>query len=291
MKPSLKKLGLLCLTFLGLGAATVPAQTTPVWAGAVNTAPGSKLAFVNGAELSSASGYVQPMIHGAFSNRIPATNFYYFTTNLLFTALSATNETSKAAIGANLVCEIVSVQGPAGAAFHFWEQGSFWPTYTFPVGGTYLADKSRFDVSDIALGAGRPDGDPYGEIPGRRFSVSHPGEYLVTFRLHDISENNPTAAAPIHTPSDPLVVKFQTGIAMSIARVAVTNGNVATLTYQPSGFTNVVIEAAPVINPETWTAVAGPFASAPVNASLATAVITNETAFPNQFYRLRLVEE
>lgn len=290
MKHSSKLLGLLCLTSLGFGPADASAQTVPVQAGAVNTNAGSKLAFVNAAALSSGTGFVQPLIHGAFDNRIPATNRYYFTTNLLFTALSGTNATGKAATGANLVCEIASVQGPVGAAFHFWEQGAFWPTYSFPVGGTYAADKSRFDVSDIALGAGRPDGDPFGAIPGRRFSVTHPGEYLVTFKLHDVSQNNPTAAAPIHAASDPLTVRFQTGAAMSITKLAKTN-NVTTLSFSPSGFTNVVVEAAPVVDSTTWSPVAGPFATSPLGSAVATSVVTNDASLPTRFYRLRLVQE
>lgn len=291
MKRPLKTPGLLCVLLLGLGASSsLSAQVSPVLSGAVSTNAGSKLAFLNHAEIASTSSYVHPLIHQAFANRIPATNIHYFATDLLFTALSSTNETGAAAIGANLVCEVVSVAGPAGATFAFWEQGSFWPTYSFPVGGTYAAGKNRFDVSDIAMGAGRPDGDPFGAIPGRRFSVTHPGEYLVTFTLHDISENHPTSEAPIHAPSDPLTLRLQTEIVLSMGPVSVTNGNETTVYFQPGGFTNVVVEAKTLLDSDTWVPVAGPLASVPVNANYAAAVFTNDLALPSQYYRVRLVE-
>jgi hypothetical protein len=292
MNSPVKSLGLLCATLLGVSAFTPSTLGVQVNTGATSTNSGAKLAFVNASEVSATTGYVEPLLYGAFSNRRPATNRYYFTTNLVFRALSSvTNATSGgAAMGANLVCEVVSVTGPAGAVFAFWEQGEFWPTYEFPVGGTYTTNKNRFDVSDINTGAGRPDGDAFGSIPGRRFSVTKPGEYQVTFRLYDISENNPSSATPIHAPSDPLTIKFQTGTDIGIASLAFDTNKVATLTFRQGGITNLFVEASTNVAPANWATVAGPFASSPVGAGVTTQRFTNDPAIPSLFYRLRAVE-
>ena len=44
-----------------------------------------------------------------------------------------------AAIGSYIVCEVLSVSGPAGGVLSFWEQGWRTPTYQFPVGAPLSA--------------------------------------------------------------------------------------------------------------------------------------------------------
>ena len=185
------------------------------------------------------------------------------------------------------LCEVQSVTGPAGGVLSFWEQGALVPTYMFPVGVTPVPGRNRFDVSAIELGAGLPDGDPFGAIPGRRFTANKGGEYLVTFRLYDTSRNHPTADAPIHAPSDPLTLRFLTGIGATIQRIAITN-NIATLGLKQAGVTNFFVESTENIAGRYWLNVAGPFQSAPPGASLTTLRITNAPVLPQQYFRLRL---
>jgi hypothetical protein len=289
MKTHLKSFGLLGALLLGLNTGTVQAQLLTVTAGAVSTNAGAKLKFVNGTNFAAASGYKIPVVYQQFINRY-YTNFYYGTTNLLFQALSVkTNSTTAAAAGAHVVCQIVSVTGPAGGVMTFWEQGAKWPTYQFPVNGVYATGKNRIILGNVETGAGVPGGDPFGNIRGRRFTFNKFGEYLVTYRLYDDSENNPTAAVPIHLPSDPLTIKFVTGLGMEPTNLKKTN-NVSTLTFVQSALTNMYVEAATDLK-GPWATVAGPFTNAPVGTGslLTTLNFTNSPSVASVFYRLRAV--
>lgn len=257
------------------------AQLLSIECGALSTNVGSKLQFVNGANLTPESGFVQPLVFQRVANRY-GTNGYYATSNLLFTAVSAKTNDMSAAVGSYVVCEVLSVAGPEGATLYFWEQGNGRPNYAFPVGGTYATDKSRFILSNLENGAGRPDGDPYGAIPGRRWVVDKAGNYDVTYRLIDTSSNHPTLTkTPIHAPSDPLTVKFSTGVDIAITGFASTNG-LSTLIYRNGALTNLYVEAS--ANLTNWSPVVGPFAT--MQASLLTTNIFTNTV-ENLFYRLR----
>src|SRR5688572_24819277 len=141
MNMHLKSSCMIGVLLLASNVSLTHAQLAPVECGAVSTTVGSKLLFVNGTNLAPASGFVQPLVFQRVANRYD-TNGYYSTTNLMFTAVSAkTNETS-AAVGAYVVCEVLSVTGPAGATLYFWEQGNGRPNFAFPIGGTYPPEKS-----------------------------------------------------------------------------------------------------------------------------------------------------
>lgn len=281
MNMHLKSSCMIGTLLLALNVSRTRAQLAPVECGAASTNVGSKLLFVNGTNLTAASGFVQPLVFQRVANRY-ATNGYYSTTNLMFTAVSVNTNAASAAVGSYLVCEVVSVSGPADATLYFWEQGNGRPTYTFPVGGTYAPEKSRFIVSNLENGAGRPDGDPFGAIRGRRWVVNKAGEYDVTYRLIDTSSNHPTLTkTPIHAPSDPLTIKFSTGVDIAITDIASTNG-LSTLVYKNGALTNLYVEAS--VNLTNWTPVVGPFAS--MQASLLTTNIFTNTV-ENTFYRLR----
>jgi hypothetical protein len=202
---------------------------------------------------------------------------------LQFVALSAkTNSATAAAIGSYLACKITSVSGPEGGVLSFWEQGAGWATYDFPVKDIYADGKNQFILSNCENGAGRPDGDPFGSVRGRRFVVNQPGEYLVTFKLYDISQNHPTQPkTSIHTPSDTLTVKFATTIDMGITRIAQTN-NVSTLVFKQGYLTNAFIETS--TNLQNWTPILGPFTNTP---ALTTNKFTNDPSLPMLYYRVR----
>ncbi|HMP81806.1 MAG TPA: hypothetical protein PKA41_03770 [Verrucomicrobiota bacterium] len=282
MKIHLKSYCLLGALLLGMSAGALHAQILPIDCGAVSTNAGSKLKFINGDSFSSGSGFVQPMVYQRIANRY-GTNNHYTSSNLLFRALSVqTNSESSAAVGSYIVCQVMSVSGPAGAKLYFWEQGNGRPTYVFPVGGIFPTGKNRFILGNCETGAGLPDGDPFGSIRGRRFSVDKAGDYTVTFKLYDVSDNHPTlTSTPIHAPSDPLTIKFSTAVDMDITQFVVTN-EVAALVYKQGLLTNMYVESS--TNLTTWTPVAGPFASAP---PLTTNLFAVDPSLPSVYFRLR----
>ncbi len=283
MKNYVKPYFLLGAALLGLTAGTLHAQILTVDCGAVSTNAGAKLKFVNGSTYSATTtGFVQPLTLQRISSRF-GTNIVYCSTNLLFQALSSkTNPATAGAVGSYLVCQVMSVSGPQDGVFSFWEQGAGWSTYDFPVKEIYATDKSRFVLGNCEGGAGRPDGDPYGSIRGRRFVVNKPGDYTVTFKLVDISANHPTLAkTAIHAPSDPLTIKFSTKIDMGITQFGNTNG-VATLIFKQGFLTNLMVEASTNMS-GGWTPVSGPFTNTP---NLTTNRFTNDPSLPAVFYRL-----
>jgi hypothetical protein len=283
MKIHLRSTFLLGALLLGLNSSTVNAQLLPVTAGAVSTNSGSKLKFVNASNYTASSGYIQMTPYSRFANRF-GTNLTYGTTNLQFQALSyATNSDVSASPGAYIACQIMSVTGPSGATLSFWEQGAGWATYKFPVGGVYAAGKNRIMLSNPESGAGRPDGDPFGAVRGRKFTVDKAGDYTVTFKLYDISQNNPTAVGPIHVPSDPLTIKFSTFVDLGITQINQTN-NVSALTFKQGLLTNLVVESSTSLTSPSWTTVAGPFTTTP---ALTTGIYTNNISNQTVFYRLR----
>jgi hypothetical protein len=286
MNTRVKSLGLLCTALLGLATGRLHAQFDQVTAGAVSTSEGAKLLFSSAASFEANSGYVHPLIYTLVTN-FSLTNVIYSSTNLQFWALS-NRVSGGAAMGSYLVCEVLSVTGPSGSVLSFWEQGWRTPTYHFPVGVSPIVGSNRFDVSDISTGAGLVDGDPAGRIPTRRFTVNMPGDYFMTFKLFDTSTNTP-AGGPMHTPSDPLTIKFSTTLDLAITRIA-RNTNAAgafTLTFKQSALTNVVVEANTNLTLNTWTTLIGPFTSAPAFNNPTTLNVTNPATIAAQFYRLR----
>lgn len=270
------------------GAVLVTAQVVPVYTGAEGVTPGSKLKFANAEVLTPESGFAQPLVYTVVTN-LTLTNGFYLTSSLQFEALSSKTNENAAATGAFTVCEVLSVAGPAGGVLSFWEQGAMIPTYMFPVGATPTPGRNRFDVSAIELGAGLPDGDPYGAIPRRRFTVNKSGEYLVGFRLFDTSKNHPTTEAPIHAPSDPLSLRFVTVIETFINRIAITN-NVASLVIKQGGLTNLFVESREDLVTGQWLPVAGPFPKPSYGTNLTALNITNAAVLSQQFFRLRSEE-
>ena len=281
MKNNVKHAGLIGAMLFALAAGTGQAQVQ-ITAGAVSTNVNEKLAFANGANYAAASGYVHPLVYTVVSN-VNLNSGYYSSTNLAFGSLSSTNP-GAASIGTYIVCQVVSVTGPEGGVLSFWERGSRVPNYSFPVGESF-SEETRFDVSDIALGAGLPDGDPAGSIPGRRWTVNKGGEYVVGYQLVDTSSNS-LAITSLHTPSDILYLKFSTGVDLGLNRLSLSN-NIATVVFRQGSLTNVFVETSTNLISGTWTVAAGPFPSAPAGTNTTTRVFTNSPGFSALFYRLR----
>ena len=286
MKTRVKSLGLLVTALLGLATSRLQAQFSQLFAGAVSTNQESKLVFANAANFDVSSGYSHPLIYTLVTN-FSLSTVTFSSTNLQFWALS--NQLSGgAAIGSYVVCEVLSVDGPAGGVLSFWEQGWRTPTYHYPVGVSPLIGSNRFDVSDIATGAGLVDGDPAGKIPLRRFTANTPGDYFMTFKLFDTSTNTPSGG-PRHSPSDPITIKFSTALDLAFTRIARnTNAEGAvTLTFKQSALTNVFVEGSTNLALDDWTTIRGPFASAPPFNGTTTLNLTNGASTAAQYYRLR----
>lgn len=74
--------------------------------------------------------------------------------------------------------ELLSVAGPAGGSFGFWEVGATSPTWSRPSGWSASeGDRPSFVTYE--------DGTGYGHIHGRAFTATHPGDYTVVFRAVD----------------------------------------------------------------------------------------------------------
>jgi len=88
------------------------------------------------------------------------------------------------AVGANPYVELISVTGPAGGTFSFWEVGATEPTWGKQTGWT----NSPGDTPSIAVILSGEN-----HVHGRAFTMDTPGEYTVVLRAVD--------EAGIFTPS------------------------------------------------------------------------------------------
>ncbi len=202
MKLKLSQKGSFAALVLGFGLATASAQHGHLNAGAYSTNAGSQLYFVNGASFVNTSGYVQSM---SYSNS--GTYAGYYNSGPTFTSLAATTTTggtphpNAAALGTFLETRLETiVSGPAGGVFSFWDSGQTTPTLSLNVGQT-ITSGNLFDLSNAAAGAGNPGADPYGHLHGRRFSATLPGDYLVGFRIVDMTG--------FHADSDLFLMTFR----------------------------------------------------------------------------------
>jgi hypothetical protein len=124
------------------------------------------------------------------SNNLPDFPGGTYASELTFSAFDLTSPPGN---GALVRMDLVSVTGPAGGSFSFWEAGATAPTLTRATGWTAGgADQPSFFVSE--------DGSGYGHIHGRVFTMSKPGVYQVTFRAVDTTGH--------YTTSNAFVVQF-----------------------------------------------------------------------------------
>lgn len=204
MKQTLKRM--LMLGLLLLAGQTALAQHGHLNVGAVGTAQGDALTFANGAIFAESSGYVKDMPLATTGARAG-----YYSGSITLTALPATVANGGPAAGASALGSfiqygIVSVTGPAGGEFAFWDEGATTPTLSYSVGYN-SASPTLIPLSDVSIGAGTAGADPFGHLHGRNFTVSIPGEYSVGFQAFDTSVNG-TGGGSIHSASPVLTVKF-----------------------------------------------------------------------------------
>lgn len=197
------------LSALGLlTAATMQlhAQHGHLNAGAVGVNQGDQLYFANGDLFAASSGYVKQLVP-AFTGRFAG---YYeggITPTALPTTVANGGPTANApANGSFIQMGIMSVTGPAGGQFGFWESGSVAPTFSYSSGYTTAAP-NLLALSDASLGAGMAGADPFGHLHGRRFTATELGNYSVSFQLFDTSVNG-AGGGPVHSASDVFTVNF-----------------------------------------------------------------------------------
>jgi hypothetical protein len=192
---------------LTTSAALQPlAQHGHLNAGAVGVNQGHQLHFANGDIFAASSGYVKTLVP-AFSGRFAG----YYEGGITPTALATTVANGgpvadAPAPGSFIQMGIVSVTGPAGGQFAFWEHDTVAPTFSY-ASGYSTATPDLFALSDAALGAGAAGADPFGHIHSRRWTATSLGEYSVTFQLFDTSVNG-AGGGPIHSASDLLTIRF-----------------------------------------------------------------------------------
>jgi hypothetical protein len=196
------------LTFI-FGSTTLRAHDH-LAAGATANTNGATLVFQNAADFGGEAGFVFHLTPGTTNDAYLG---YYYTDELVFSALAATPddggpEPGAAALGTYIQAKLLRVEGPAGATFGFWEAGqdgfdSTNLTWTVPVpyeNGTNLIAVTESD--------GSPGADPYGHRHGRIFSFTKPGLYKVTWQFVDTSTNG-LNGGPVDLPSLPFYLYYQ----------------------------------------------------------------------------------
>ena len=210
--------------------------------GAMGTNQNDQLIFDNGDIFETGYGYVKTL---TYTNAFRYAG--YFQGNITLTGLAATPAhlgpvPNAAALGSQLFAQLVSVDGPLGGEFAFWESGATTPTIRLACGAT---GTNAWRVSE---NDGSPGSDPYGHFHGRRFTATKPGIYTVGFRALDHSSNG-AGSGPIHSPSGVLKVFFQAGV--NLASVTRT-GNVATVTFGGMVNWDFILQCSANLNGTNW---------------------------------------
>lgn len=271
------------LALLGWLTFALPSEAdTHIYAGALGTNQNDQLYFISSASFDATqTTYSLPQIL-----RTNGLNTgYYRGDALTFAALSGTDANGgtipgHAALGSRLAVQVVSVAGPPGGSFAFWEGdgesdlGAI--TFSVPVGTTNGAN-----YLVISENNGEPGADPYGHIHGREFTTSFAGTYIVGFRVIDISTNG-TGGGPIQPPSDILRVRFHAGMWIDTLQIFT---NRVTASYRSLQGISNVLEATDSLAPGNWQPVAGPLRG---NNNLQSLTETNAPN-GNRFYRLRVL--
>ena len=202
-------------------------------AGATTNSPGATLVFQNAGDFGGETGFVFNLTAGTTNDAYLG---YYYTGDVAFEALAATPdyggpEPGAAAPGTYIQIKLLSIEGPAGATFGFWETAqngvdSTNLTWTLPVpfyGGTNLIHVSESD--------GSPGSDPYGHLHGRIYSFDKPGLYKVTWQFVDTSTNGPNGG-PVDLPSSPFYLYYQADL--TTGSISVTTNGVSVTFAAPS---------------------------------------------------------
>lgn len=134
--------------------------------------------------------------------------------------------------------QLLSVTGPAGGSFGFWETNALAPAWSRPAGWTSTeSDRPSFVTYE--------DGTGYGHIHGRLFTATHPGEYTVVFRAVDDSN--------ARTPSEPKTVVF-TVLATPPLSIQVQAGS-SRLTFTSRADLSYDLQVSTTLAADDWTTI------------------------------------
>ena len=240
--------------------------------GAVGTNQNDPLTFDNADIFETATNYVSTLTYtngGRYAG--------YYQGNITFTALAATAAhagpvANAPALGAFIHAQLVSVDGPVGGAFAFWESGATNPTFSVTAGMTAT---NTWKLSENNGVAGT---DPYGHFHGRRFTATKPGIYTVGFRAWDFSTNG-VAGGAMHSASEVLKIYFQAGICIANVEPDVDHTHI---TFGAKAGYNWQVQYASSLPATNWMGVGTPFAG----TDLFVEVLDDQTPTTNRFYRV-----
>lgn len=158
-----------------------------------------------------------------------------YTSELTF---SAFDNTTPPPNGALIRVDILSVAGPDGGNFSFWEAGATTPTWTRPSGWSATE-------SDHPAVYASEDGSGYGHMHGRAFSMDREGTYEITFQAVDELGH--------YTTSPPFVVRFT---AIEPPQLSVSaDGPVLTLTFPSRPDLVYDLQSSTTLDPYDWSTI------------------------------------
>jgi hypothetical protein len=215
--------------------------------GAENATQGAPLFFDDEAQLATNFNFISTL---SFTNAGKYAGYFQpggITTAVLpATANNGGPFPNAPAPGSRIFVQIVSISGPAGGEFGFWETNALRPTFTVSCGTTDGTNAYCASENDGSTGS-----DPYGHIHGRAFTATIPGLYVVGLRAFDGSTNG-LNGGPIHAPSDIFYIQFQAGVMIASFDV---NDSAATITFGATGGQNFSLEYATNLSPANWQSV------------------------------------
>lgn len=260
-------------------------------AAATSSSPGATLEYYPFAtDFTTNSGFVFSLTAGTTNDPYFG---YYYTSDQVFTALAATPddggpEPGHAALGTYVQAKLLSVAGPAGASFGFWEttmDGVDATNLTWSVLVPYHNGTNLIYVSQSDGSAGS---DPYGHLHGRVYSVTKPGLYTATWQFVDTSTNGP-GGGPVDLPSAPFSTYYQAGLTIAGITKGANGINItfAAPSNQPDDLstppTNYLLQSSPTLGPAAnWQPVGGVI----VGDDTLHAVTVTASGY-TQFFRLR----
>jgi len=255
-------------------------------AGATANTPGAMLEYAPGAEdFTTNSGFVFSLDTGDADGPYSG---YFFTADQVFEALPATAnnggpDPDAAAPGTYVQVKLLSVEGPAGASFGFWETpqnglDSTNITWSVPVPfhGTNLIHVSESD--------GSAGSDPYGHIHGRVYSVTKPGFYIATWQFVDTSTNG-LNGGPVDLPSPLFATYYQAGLTIAGIKTDTNGASIffAAPSNQPDDLstppTNYQLQSSPALGAEAHWQPVGDVIVGDDTLHIVTLPLTNSAAF------------
>lgn len=92
--------------------------------------------------------------------------------------------------GSFLRLQLISISGPSGAKFSFYDSGETDPSWIYQINTGFVAGNGAFDLTELSWFEGVPEdgypSDPFGHIHGRMFATDTAGDYTATWILVDV---------------------------------------------------------------------------------------------------------